>query len=129
VNFIVLPIAEAALVRKALAEADGLSRRAVVMRDGEPDLALTEQLGAALDTTDCVGVGDDDGSIACFALPANLDKYLGSTVTVDGEPITLPTVGELVDEGELPASLKAVRQAKRDAVALALGFPPEEPPP
>jgi hypothetical protein len=126
-RFIVLPIEQCALARKALASADGLSRRAVATRDGEPYAA---HLGwVALDTTDCVEVGDNDGTIACFALPQELEAHLGKTVSVDGTPITLPTLAELVDEGELPASLKAVRQAKRDAAALALGFPPEEPPP
>lgn len=112
--FIVLPKAQAALARKALAKLEGLPHRATVMRDGVPDPALTAQLGAALDTTDAVDVGDDDGTTVCIELPQALEKYAGRTVTVAGKTITLPTLAELAaDESALPATLQAVRAAKR----------------
>jgi hypothetical protein len=128
-SFIVLPRAQATLARKALAQLEGLSRRAVVYKDGQADPALSAELGPALDTTDSAPAGDDDGEQCCFELPEALEKHAGAVVDLDGELVTLPTLAELVDEADLPASLKAVRQAKRDAAALALGFPPEEPPP
>jgi hypothetical protein len=115
-----VPKAQAALARKALAKLEGLPRRATVMLNGVPDAELTAKLGAALDTTDCVDGGDDDGSSVCFELPASLEKHLGRTVTVDKQSVTLPTADKLVaDEAALPATLRAVRQAKRDAAVLA----------
>lgn len=122
--FIVLPKAQAAIARKALAKLDGLPRRAVVMLNGVPQSALTAQLGAALDTTDCVDAGDDDGTSVCIELPRALEKYAGRTVTVAGKDITLPTLAEMKeDESELPATLIAVRQAKRGAAATAFPEP------
>jgi len=85
------------------------------MLDGVPQLALTAELGAALDTTDCVEEGDDDGDRVCFELPTQLEKFLGRTVTIAGKPITLPTAAELTtDESSLPATIRAIRQARRD---------------
>lgn len=119
--FIVLPKAQAAIARKALAKLEGLPRRATVYLNGVAQPALTAQLGAALDTTDCVDAGDDDGTLVCIDLPASLEKYAGRTVTVAGKDVTLPTLAELkADESALPDTLKAVRQAKRDA---ATAFP------
>ncbi len=116
--FIVLPRAQAERARKALARLEGLPRRATVIRDGVPDLELTAKLGDALDTTDCVSEGDDDGATVCIELPASLERHLGKTVTIGKQTITLPTRAELAaDESALPATLRAVRQAKRDAAA------------
>jgi type 1 fimbria pilin len=77
---------------------------------------LSDQLGDALLTTDAVEAGDDDGTTVSIELPSALEKYLGRTVTVGGKSITLPTADQLAaDESTLPATLRAVRQAKRDA--------------
>jgi predicted component of type VI protein secretion system len=120
--FIVVPKAQADRVRKALAKLEGLPRRATVMRNGVPDQALTAQLGSALDTTDAVNAGDDDGTSVCIDLPQRLEKYLGRTVTIAGQQITLPTADQLAaDEAALPAALRAIRQAKRDAAAAVVG--------
>lgn len=118
-SFLVLPRGQATAVRKALAKLEGLPRRAVVTRNGVPDPVLTAQLGAALDTTDVVDVGDDDGAKVCIDLPARLEKWLGQTVTISGKDVTLPTADQLAaDENALPATLRAVRQAKRDTTGL-----------
>lgn len=126
--FVVLPKAQAARARQALARLEGLPRRATVTRDGVPDEALTAQLGSQLDTTDAVEAGDEDGMTACFDLPAALEKYLGRTVKIGAQSVTLPTAAELAkDEDALPETLKAVRQAKRDAatVDVSLGVTPK----
>ncbi len=102
--FIVLPKTQAAVARRALARLEGLPRRATVMHNGSPRPDLTAKLGAALDTTDCI------------ELPKELEKYAGRTVTVAGKDVTLPTLAELkADEAALPETLRAIRQAKRDA--------------
>lgn len=117
--FVVVPRAQALVIRGAFAKLEGLPRRATVMRGGVPDLALTAQLGSLLDTTDAVDDGDDDGTTVCIELPRALEKYAGRTVTVAGKPITLPTLAEMkADESALPATLIAVRQAKRDAAVF-----------
>lgn len=114
--FIVLPKAQAAIARKALAKLEGLPRRATVYLNGVAQPGITAQLGAALDTTDCVDDGDDDGTDVCIELPAGLEKYAGRTVTIAGKDVTLPTLAEMkADESALPKSLRDVRQAKRDA--------------
>lgn len=113
--FVVLPKAQAALVRRALARLEGLPRRATVFRDGVADAELTAQLGAALDTTDVIDAGDDDGTTVCFELPPALEKYLGRTITVAGKSITIPTAAELTaDESALPETIRSIRQARRD---------------
>jgi len=114
--FIVLPIAQATLARRAIAKLDGLPRRAEVLINGVADPDLTKKLGAALDVTDSLDVGVNDGTLACIELPPSLEHFAGRTVAVEGETITLPTIAEMIArEDDLPPTLRALRQAKRQA--------------
>jgi hypothetical protein len=124
-KFIVLPSAQATLARNALAQLEGLPRRATVDKGGASDLVLTAELGASLDTTDCVGASDSDGAIECFELPESLEVHLGKTVSIGEESITLPTLAELADgEDALPETLRAVRQENRDVAQNAAALLP-----
>jgi hypothetical protein len=118
-SFLVLPIEQIALARKALAALEGLPRQATVYIDENRDLALSAQLGTVLNTTDVLGDQDTDGALACVDFPASLERHLGKTVDVDGQSITLPTLAELApDEAALPETLRSVLEAKRNISAL-----------
>jgi hypothetical protein len=107
----------------AINRLEGLPARGVVV--GGPDhLPAEVQLDEAGNPVETPGFTmqacdppDEAGTQAALEIPAALEKWLGRTVTVGGKSITLPTREELVDEDALPAALKAIRQARREAKA------------
>ena len=109
--FVVVSAALAPRVRRALAQLEGYPVRGTCV--GGPDFT-SDVPGSAGWTTDAAPNADIDGAQACIDLPDGLLKYCGHTVTVSGQTVTLPTLAQLVDnEASLPASLRAVRAAKR----------------
>jgi hypothetical protein len=107
--FVVVAKAQLTRARKALAKLENLPIRGVTY--GGDDRVDPVIPGPGW-TIDAVETGDDDGTTACFDLPAYLQKWCGQTVTVLGQTITLPSLGQLVDPTALPTSLKAIRDAR-----------------
>lgn len=114
--FFVVPKALGPRIRKALAALEGYPARGVVV--GGPDF-ISNVPGSPGWTTDAVDEGDEDGDTVCIELPQRLEKHLGKTVKVGSVSVKLPTLDALAaDEDGLPATLKAIRQARRDAGLL-----------
>jgi hypothetical protein len=111
--FIVLTSTQTVKARKALAKLEGLPVRGVTY--GGPDRTDPLIPGPGW-TIEAVDTDCDDGAQAGIDLPQKLEKWLGQTIVVNGQSVTLPTVGQLVDPTALPASLKAIRAAKQAAI-------------
>lgn len=107
----------------AINKLEGHPSRGVVVGgpDNLPAEVITDEAGNPLPTPgftmQAVDPPDEAGTTAALEIPAALEKWLGRTVTVGGKSITLPTRAELVNEDALPAAIKAIRQARRDAAA------------
>lgn len=112
--FIVLTSAQAIKARKALAKLEGYPVRGQTY--GGEDRVDPAVPGPGW-TVDAVDIDCDDGSQAGIDLPNYLQKWCGQTIVVNGQSVTLPTVGQLVDPTALPASLKAIRAARQAAMS------------
>lgn len=96
-------------VRAALAAAEGLPRRSIVV--GCPDQLPPNYAPGAAGWTDQVCPEPvDDGTQAALEVPAEAVKHLGKTVRVGARNVTIPAAATRVLEADLPAGIRAKRR-------------------
>ena len=114
-NFLVVTLAQAKAIRRALRSQDNLPAKGVTVGPiawTPPDLQVDDN-GDPLPTpgwtTENMPDGDADGDTIAIEVPPRFEKFAGKTI----KGVTLPA---LVAEADLPDGVKRVRDAKQRAL-------------